>query len=158
MPAFTRRRFLTLALACGLAQLAVAAPPAPKPKDKARYGIYLQEQRIGAMETRLFDVRQAGKPALRMEADMDVKISALGQEVQQTMKLSHLLDPEGKPITSSVTMSSAGRTTRISAKYEPARVVCAIDAAGQKSDKIVPIPKGITLIGDPDLVKSKAGQ
>lgn len=158
MLAFRPRPALAAVLVVSLAQLALAAPPAPKPKEKARYGIYLQTQRIGWMETRLFDIRHASKPAVRLDADMDVKISALGQEVQQTMQMSHVLDVEGKPVTSVVTMSSAGRTTRINAKYEPARVVCQVDAAGQKSEKIVPIPKGVTLIGDPDLTKAKSGQ
>lgn len=156
MPSFRPRPFAVLVLAFSAAQLALAAPPAPRPKEQARYGIYLHSQRIGAMTTKVFDTKHASKPALRMDADMDVKITALGQEVQQTMQMSHLLDPAGKPITSSVTMTSSGRTTRIQARYEPVRVVCQVDAAGQKSSKIVPIPKGVTLIGDPDLVKGKA--
>lgn len=158
MPSFPSRRAAVVVAVFAFAQLALAAPPAPKPKEQARYGIYLQNQRIGAMVTRTFDVRHASKPALRLDSDMDVKIQALGQSVEQKMQMSHLLDGAGKPITSSVTMTSSGRTTRISAKYEPQRVVCEVDAAGQKSNKIVPIPRGITLIGDPDLTKAKSGQ
>lgn len=150
------RRSLTVLLSCTLASLAMAAP-APKPKEQANYGVYMQSQRIGSMKTRTFDEKIAGKPGVRMDADMDITLKTLGQEIQQTMTMSHRMSAEGNPVTSTVTMSSAGRTTRINARYEPQRVVCQIEAGGEKSEKIVPIPKGITLIGDPDLTKAKPG-
>jgi len=152
----TRRAALVFAASLA-APLALAAPaPAPKPREQARFGIYLQEQRIGAMHSRVYDAKHANKPATRMEADMDVKILALGSAVEQNLRMTYLLTPVGRPITSTMTMSSGGRTTRIDARYEAERVVCAIDAAGQKSQKVVPIPKGVTLVGDPDAAKGKA--
>jgi transglutaminase-like putative cysteine protease len=146
-------RFLLL-LALVSAGAAFGAP-AVRPREQARYGIYLQDQRIGGMQSRVFDARHAGKPATRMEADMDVKIVALGSPVEQTLRMTYVLDPKGRPLTSSMTMSSAGRTTRIVARYEARQVVCNIDAAGQKSGKVVPIPAGVTLVGDPDVAKGK---
>jgi hypothetical protein len=48
-------------------------------------------------------------------------------------------------------MTSLGRETIIAVRYEPKQVVCDVDAGGQKSQKIVPIPKGVTLVGDPQV-------
>lgn len=143
-----------IALLIFAARLTVAAPtPAPKEKAKetARYGVYLQGSRIGGMVTRLFDVTFSGKPAQRVEADMDVKIVALGSNVEQKLNSAHVLDKLGRPLSSRMDMTSLGRQTIISVKYEPTRVVCDVNASGQRSNKIVPIPKGVTLVGDPQI-------
>lgn len=143
-----------VALLIFAARLTVAAPaPAPKgsAKETARYGVYLQNARIGSMVTRLFDITFSGKPAQRVEADMEVKITALGSAVEQKLNSSHVLDKTGHPLSSRMDMTSLGRQTVISVKYEPTRVVCDVNAGGQKSNKIVPIPKGVTLVGDPQV-------
>lgn len=149
-------RSLTLFLSCALASLAVAAP-APKPKEQASYGVYMQNRRIGSMKTRTFEQKVGGKPGVRVEADTDITLKTLGEDIRTTIVMSHVMAADGKPVTSTFTMSSGGRTTRVDARFQPTRVVCRIDAGGTKSQKIVPIPKGVTLIGDPDLTKPKSG-
>jgi hypothetical protein len=66
------------------------------------------------------------------------------------MSMSEWLDLQGRPLLSKTVMTSAGRTTRIDARYYPTKVVCKLDAGGQKSDKVVPIPKGVKLSADPE--------
>ncbi|MGV3720590.1 MAG: transglutaminase-like domain-containing protein [Actinomycetota bacterium] len=153
-------RFAAYALLVVASRFALAAPAAtnpPKPKETAKYGVYLNDARIGSMVTRLLDTTAAGKPALRMEADMEVKIAALGSAVEQKITSWHLLDPKGSPISSRMAMTSLGRETVISTRYEAKRVVCNVNAGGQKSTKVVPIPKGVTLSGDPQLSGAKDG-
>jgi transglutaminase-like putative cysteine protease len=139
------------------ARLVSAAPPA-MPKETAKYGVYLNNARIGSMVTRLLDTTVDGKPALRMEADMEVKITALGSAIEQKVRTWHVLDPQGAPITSWMSMHSLGRETTITSRYEPTRVVSEIVAGGQKSEKIVPIPEGVKLSGDPQLSGAPDGE
>lgn len=153
---------LALALWWGQGTFAAPKPAVPpvKPialnapetlRESAKYGVYLQAARIGAMATRTFDTRNEGKPALRVEADTSLKLAALGAPVEQVIAMQQLMDPSGKPLFTRLDMTSMGRRTVIEARYEAERVVCDIDAGGQKSKKIVPIPKGVTLEGDPQL-------
>jgi transglutaminase-like putative cysteine protease len=150
MPRSTRA--FGLFLLCLIAPLAAAAPPAARPRESARYGIYMKTSRIGSMQTRSFDATHGQKPAVRLESDMKIRMTALGSNVEQTLTMTQLVDKAGAPLTLRVNMSSMGRVTTIDARYEPRQVVCAIDAGGQKSSKVVPIPAGVTLAGDPDLV------
>jgi hypothetical protein len=133
------------------------AAPAAKPKETAKYGVYLRDSRIGSMVSRTFDDVVNNKPATRLEAEMEVKLSALGTEVEQKMAMAHVLNKAGSPLTTDVTMTSLGRVTRINAKYLPDKVLCNVDAGGQKSSKTVPIPKGVTLVGDPQLSAGDKG-
>jgi len=153
MPRHTRLAAAFLLLL--IARLVAAAPPAPAPKETAKYGVYLNDARIGSMVTRLLDTTAGGKPALRMEADMEVKIAALGSAVEQKVTSWHILSPKGAPLSSRMAMSSLGRETIITTRYEAKRVICDVNAGGQKSTKIVPIPAGVTLSGDPQLSGAK---
>jgi transglutaminase-like putative cysteine protease len=126
-----------------------AAPPAGKPKETAKYGVYLQNSRIGSMTTASYDVTWEKKPALRMDSDTDVKLQALGTTVEQKLTMTHTLDAKGSPLYSKTVISSMGRVTEVEARYYSDRVVCNLDAGGQKSVKTVEIPKGVTLVGDP---------
>jgi hypothetical protein len=143
-------RSLWLFLLC-LYVPALAAPLPAQPKETAKYGVYLLSQRVGSLLTQTFDATHVGKPAVRQMAEMDMKLTILGASTEQRMELSYLLTPTGKPLTTRLVMTSLGRTTTVDARYEPDRVLCYVDAGGQKSTKTVAIPKGVTLVGDPEL-------
>jgi transglutaminase-like putative cysteine protease len=152
-------RAFALFFLCLVALLAapwvLAAPTAPKPKETVKYGIYLGSSRIGSMVTRTFDTTFDKKPAERLDADSVVQLEALGSKVEQKINMTYVLDKSGRPLSSRFVISSLGRDTIIDARYWPDRVVCTVDAAGQKSTKTVPIPKGVTLVGDPQLSAAK---
>lgn len=150
---------LTAAVLLTYSGAAYTAPAAHRPSgakagrlarsESARYGVYLLQSRIGSMQTKSYPVRFEGKRAVRMDATTDVKVTALGGTVEQSMSLSEWLDAQGHPLFSKVEMTSLGRTTRIDARYFPRQVVCSLDAGGQKSSKTVPIPAGVSLASDP---------
>src|SRR4051812_37398910 len=94
-------RALALMLLCLFAPAAVyvvAAQPVPKPKETAKYGIYFGASRIGSMVSRTFDVTYEEKPALKMDADTNLKITALGSSVEQQLNLSFVQDKQGRPL------------------------------------------------------------
>lgn len=144
-------RALALFILCLVTVPVLAAPD--KPKETARYGVFLLNSRIGSMVTKTFDTTWEMKPAVRLESETSIKLQALGT-VEQRISMDHVLTKKGQPLHSLMVMTSLGRTTRIDARYTPQNVVCNLDAGGQKSTKTVAIPKGVTLSGDPDLAGS----
>lgn len=142
---------LSLGVALAIALPAASAPPVAGAKAAVHYGVYLQNSRVGSMVERTTDTRIGGKPAQRLDADLDVNVATLGLPVEQHVKMSYLVDQAGRPKSMRLSMVSAGRTTTIDAVYEARQVVCSVDAGGQKSKKIIPIPPGVTLAADPEL-------
>jgi len=120
-----------------------------KPKERARYGVFLGQSRIGSMVTRTYNVRFEGAPAIRLDADTDIQLTTLGSAVSQKLDLQYLLDASGRPMRTRFQVSSSGRSTTISATYQPEQVVCTVDVSGQSRQQIVPIPRGAVLVGDP---------
>lgn len=157
---------LFLCAAVALPAAAVAPPrkkPALRPKatpatiaavgekltDSAKYGVYYQGSRIGGMDTRTLELVDNKKPAVRMEARTQMKLTALGSVVEVKIELSHLMDPKGVPLKTWQVSESLGRKTSVTAVYQPDKVVCNLDAGGSKSVKVVHIPTGIKLMSDP---------
>jgi transglutaminase-like putative cysteine protease len=156
------RSALALAASLLLPLAAWSAPMAPPPAksvpakapsrqvETERYGVYFAGARIGSLVTKSFPVTYDKRPATRVDADTQVKMTALGQALEQRVVLSQVMDNEGRPCTTRVTITSGGRDTTIDARYEPTRVVCNVNAGGQQTQKVLPIPKGITLTADPE--------
>jgi len=118
--------------------------------ETARYGVYLLGSRIGSMTSKTYETTHANRPAVRLDADMAIKMVALGN-VEQGFKSSAVMDKAGKPLLTTAVISSMGRVTSINARYEPTRILCSLDAGGQKSSKVVLIPKGVKLSVDPSM-------
>src|SRR5688500_18933011 len=109
---------LTPALWWGHGALSAPKPAAPSAKtvsattsepgklrESAKYGVYLQSARIGAMATRTFDTKSDGKPAVRLEADTSLKLAALGAPVEQVIAMEQLMDAAGKPLFTRLEMT-----------------------------------------------------
>lgn len=123
----------------------------PRTKETHRYSVYLLNARVGSVVSRTFDHRFESRPAIRAEADSDIRLKALGSEVEQKVRMQYVSDLQGHPLTSRFVMTSAGRTTTVVSTYFPDRIVNEIDPGGRKSSKTIPIPKGVTLREDPQL-------
>ncbi len=117
--------------------------------ESARYGVYFQNARIGSMISRTLPSTHESRPAVRMEVESDMKLAALGGVVEIQLDVSHVLDSGGRPLVTRQHSVSMGRTTTVVAHYYPDRIVCDLDASGAKSEKVVPIPKGVSLSVDP---------
>ncbi|MBW3625840.1 MAG: hypothetical protein KY468_20805, partial [Armatimonadetes bacterium] len=118
-------------------------------------GIYLLGRKMGHAHTRI--TPGAGKnAALKIENESVVRIALLGQSLEQRVRLMQEATPAGKPLTSDLLMSSAGKDTRIRARFQSDAVHCTILSGGAESTKVVPIPKGVTLDLDPELMTRSA--
>src|SRR4051812_35184403 len=126
-----RLRPSLLLLACLLASGALSAPKG-KGHEVVRYGVYMQNARVGSMVTGSADSVYEKKPVQKLEATMEIKTAVLGLPTEQQIRILYLLDPKDHPLLTRMTVSSQGRTSVISARYEPARVVCEVTAGGQK--------------------------
>jgi hypothetical protein len=129
-------------------------------EETARYGVYMVNSRVGSMVTHTIpDAKYQEKPAVRLDADTEIKLTALGSPVEMKTAMSHFLDKKGAPLFLTMTITSSGRTTKIDAEYRPDSVHCTTDdGQGHRSTKTVPIPKGVTLVGDPDVAGNPAAQ
>jgi len=112
------------------------------------YGVYFLGSRIGATTVKQAPTQFKGRDATRIDSTTDIKMIALG-EVSQSINLTHIIDAKGAPLFLTMKMVSAGHTTGIAATFFPDRVECTIDSQGTKSKKVVPVPKGVTLVADP---------
>jgi Transglutaminase-like superfamily len=123
----------------------------PKERRETRYGIFFLGGRIGSSTLIETPDRFHGKPALKVDSTTQIKIAALG-EIEQKVDVTQYLDETSAPLHLDFAMSSGGHTTKVVADFFPDRVECELDAQGTKSKKTVPIPKGASLVADPQIL------
>jgi transglutaminase-like putative cysteine protease len=139
---------------------AVAQTPLPKERRETQYGIFFLGNRIGGSTVVETPESFRGKKALKVDSASKVRIAALG-EVEQKVDLVQYVDEKWMPIHLRFSMSSAGHTARVVADFFPDRVECELDSQGTRSKKTIPVPKGVSLVADPDLLgdrKLKVGE
>ena len=137
-------------VAAGVGTLAQAAPAAEKLPAPSKYAIFMQGKRIGTATNKYAWGTLGAKKVLLMDSDMNMTLQVL-TTVEQKVRMRHTLDMQGRPLAVRSQNESLGRTTQVDAKFFPNRVECQIDAGGTKSTRTVPIPKGVTLLGDPEM-------
>jgi Transglutaminase-like superfamily len=152
MGSHVRVRGLRAVLVVGAFLLGIPVSGGWSAQAKARrdllYGVYFLGARIGGTTVKQSPMKFHGRDATRIDATTDIKMVALG-EVSQTINLTHIIDAKGAPLFLNMKMVSAGHTTSVVASFFPNRVECTLDSQGTKSKKVVPIPKGVTLVADP---------
>lgn len=146
----SRRALPALLLPLLLPGSASAKPAAAPAKETARYTVFLLGQRIGSMVSESAPATHEGRPATRTQADMTTRMQALGSTIDQHLVMTHLTAADGRPVWMKTVLTSSGRTTTYHARFTPQAVTCEVEAGGQKSTSRVPIPKGVTLLADPD--------
>jgi len=95
-----------------------------------------------------------GKRALKVASKSRIRIAALG-EVEQNVDLTQYLDEKWAPVHLDFRMLSGGTATRVLAEFFPDRVECEIGSGETKSKKAVPIPKGASLVADPQMLAGR---
>jgi hypothetical protein len=124
------------------------ASAAPLSSDNEWMGMYMLGQKVGYSHT---SIEPAGKGSFRIQSDSVLRVALLGQSMEQRIGMTYLVTSQGKPLTLSMKMSSAGHDASIQAKYEPSVVRCALTTGGETTRKDVSIPKGVSLDIDPEL-------
>jgi hypothetical protein len=153
------RFLLSLCSLClwGSIVFAAATSPLPKERKETRYGISFLGQRIGTSTIVEAPVTFRGKRALKVESRSRIRIAALG-EVEQNVDLTQYLDEKWAPLHLDFRMLSGGATTRVLAEFLPDRVECEVSSGETKSKKTVPIPKGASLVADPQMLGGRTLQ
>jgi Transglutaminase-like superfamily len=123
----------------------------PKERRETRYGIFFLGGRIGTSTLVETPDRFHGKPALKVDSSTLIKIAALG-EIEQKVDVTQYLDEGAAPLHLRFAMSSGGHTTTVVADFFADRVECELDSQGTKSKKTVEIPKGASLVADPQIL------
>jgi transglutaminase superfamily protein len=126
-----------------------------KERREVRYGVYFMAARIGGMTVKQAPTQFKGRSATRVDATTSVKLVALG-EIEQNIDLTHILDDAAAPLFLTMKMSSGGHVTTVAASFFHDRVECTVDSQGTKTKKVVPIPKGVTLVADPEQLGDRA--
>ncbi len=140
-----------LLLPAALCRAASLIPPSP---ITHHYGIYMLGSRVGTSTVTETAATFAGHPALRVDAVTDMKIVVLAT-VEQKIDLREFIDPAGRPLSLSMTMSSGGHTTKVDARFAEKQIDCTVDSGGTKTEKAVPIPAGVSLVADPEQIGPK---
>jgi hypothetical protein len=125
-----------------------------KERREIRYGVYFLNSRIGGTTVKQAPTQFKGRSATRIDSTTSIKLVALG-EVSQDIDVTHILDEKAVPLFLTMKTTSGGRTTTVAATFFPDRVECTIDTQATRSKKVVPIPKGVTLVADPQQLGDK---
>jgi hypothetical protein len=150
----TLRRPIPILASLGFVLLLGRASAAPLAPDEEWLGMYLLGHKVGYTHTKV--TPGAGKGAsMKVESESVVRMAILGTALEQRVNMTEEATPAGKPLTSEMTMSSAGHDTRVRARFESNAIHCSVVSGGTTSAKVVPIPAGVSLELDPDLMSRK---
>jgi len=111
-------------------------------------GVYLGEQKIGYMSYATQPVTYEAQPAIETRSTVYTNLAMLGAPMTQDIVITQICDLNYAPKELTLTQESGGRRSSTVARFEPERVVCQIISEQDTTDKIVPIPKGVTLVAD----------
>lgn len=107
-------------------------------------GAYVGERKMGYLNLRI-DREDSG---YHITSVLENRLTVLGADLTQHISTDVHTDANYFPIKENLTMTSGGRTTIVDALFDGDRIKCSVMAGAEKSEKIIPIPKGAALVGD----------
>lgn len=111
-------------------------------------GVYMGQNKIGYMHLVVDRDKFEGRDVYRVDNEFLTKLKMLGTDVQQEVTTTLYTDDKFSPIFELFKMSSAGRTTAVEARFTPRSIECKLLSDGTETKKSVPIPEGVSLVGD----------
>lgn len=111
-------------------------------------GAYVGEAKVGYLSLKITKTDLDGDQGYRIESTIRNRLTVLGADLTQLVNAVVLTDLKHNPVYEEFSMSSGGKTTTITAKFGADRIDCVISAGSGSSTKSVPIPKGVSLVGD----------
>lgn len=112
------------------------------------YGAFLQGQRIGYLHFEMRPTERDGEALIEVRGTDHVTLELLGQKMEQIVQMVTFCRPDWRPVSASITISSGGRDTAITATYFDDRIECQRTSAEGTQDSTVPIPEGVRLVAD----------
>jgi len=132
-------------LAAACAPCATAAPPKA---EEVWLGMYLGKLKVGYTHVRQEQVSFRGKTAIRTESSARTEMTVLGAKMTQDIRTTVHSDLETRPIYQEFEMSSGGKATKVTAEFGADAIECKLRTEAGDTSKRIPIPKGVSLVGD----------
>jgi len=142
------RRSGLLPLLLGLAACLPAPVQAGTAGTESWLGLYFNGSKMGWSRIRVLPATFRGKPALKTLLTSVTRMELLGNKVSQDISATLYSDRSLAPLHQTYVMKSNGSTLALTAEYRPGRIVCVLKSGTGTSTKVVPVPKGVKLVGD----------
>ncbi|HEY3298815.1 MAG TPA: transglutaminase domain-containing protein [Armatimonadota bacterium] len=142
---FTLAAFVLIVIAASLAAISASAEPSP---GASWMGIYFGKSKIGYAKFNTDRVEYEGRECYRMFSSINTRLLVLGMDVAQQIDSTIYVNDKNTPVYEVFTMSSAGHTTNVTAKFSRDEIVAELTAEGAETHKTIPIPPGSKVIGD----------
>ena len=111
-------------------------------------GVYVGESKVGYLSLRIDPAEFDGIKGYKIASAVHTRLTVLGVELTQEVTTVILADPNYNPVYEEFAMSSGGKTTTVTAKFTKTAVECVVSAGSGSSKKSIPIPAGVSLVGD----------
>ncbi|MEN6357790.1 MAG: transglutaminase domain-containing protein [Armatimonadota bacterium] len=111
-------------------------------------GSYVGDKKIGYMSYKIDDAVFEGTKGYRIASVLNNRLTILGADLTQLVTTVVYTDTKYAPLREDFSVSSGGKTTTIRAIYNKDSIDCVVSAGSGVSNQSVPIPKGISLVGD----------
>jgi len=142
-------RVLPACLAVG----AFALTPLSVQAQDTYLGLYMQGNKLGYASYSSAKDSLNGKPVTRSDSKTMMSTGLLGTAMVIEIDSRTWTSASGSPVRMDYAMSSAGRTQKVVANFLPGKISCAIDNAGTKSTKTIPLTKEMGKIVDDPLTE-----
>jgi hypothetical protein len=131
----------------------VPIPQRPSERIETRetwLGMYMGARKIGHTQYNVVSTTYKGKPAQEMVSHSVVKLTVLGNSVEQETRQKTILDTENRPLTQTFDITSNGSNLHIEATYNHAegKILCRVGNGGSATTQTIAIPPGANLLGD----------
>lgn len=143
-------RFALFTLALTPAAFASAAPP-----EESYLGLYLQGQKIGYVASKMSDTKLDGLAVSRSDSKTVMDMGLLGTPLKMVID-STTWSSKGHPVRMFFRQESSGRVSTMDARFVGTKVRIALENSGQKSQKVLPLPKG-PIVDDPITLVQNSG-
>ncbi|MCX6343946.1 MAG: transglutaminase-like domain-containing protein [Armatimonadetes bacterium] len=141
------KRFVRLVLTLILLTVAACAHAYKIPYE-AWMGSYIGEKKVGYLSFKIEKSDGKDSSVYKISSVMNNHLTVLGAELTQLVATVVYTDAQYAPLSESFSMSSGGKTTRIDSKFTNNSINCIISAGSGSSKQSIPIPKGVSLVGD----------
>ncbi|MBX3119614.1 MAG: lasso peptide biosynthesis protein [Fimbriimonadaceae bacterium] len=117
--------------------------------QEAYLGLFLQGSKIGYVHSKVDEDTSTGKKMNRATSETMIDMSMLGTPLNMRILTYTLSDQAGKPLVMKFTTISAGRSQNVEANFIGNQIRVVVDNNGERSNKVLEIPKGGVVVDDP---------
>lgn len=111
-------------------------------------GAYVGDKKVGYLSYKIDNAEFDGVKGYKIYSVLNNRLTILGADLNQLVTTVVYTDSNYAPLKEDFSMSSGGKTTKISAKFEKKTIECVISAGSGMSKQSVPIPEKASLVSD----------